>query len=323
MRRKRVWLAGCLTVAAASWVAWPVRYVVEGPSMAPGLLPGDVVSSGRFPLRDRFRTPRRFERWILLAEDRATAIKRVVGLPGEMVSIAAGDLVVGGCTVLKGPAQLAEMGMCGAAPPHAANVWRMEPREILDDAGIDAGRSIRLLPVRDAGFAAVISVAAPTGHGGRIRAVVGRVAVAWRLLAPGRYAVVAGRLDGHVVATAWPLAAAGAADRDRSCLPPQPPHDWDVARSWPDADGDEPRTPRLELMVEPQDAGPVAIERVTAWRDVLYRPAAEGRTTWKTDPDAVFVLGDHPAASRDSRHWGVVPLTALRHRVAAIRPRTP
>jgi type IV secretory pathway protease TraF len=58
------------------------------------------------------------------------------------------------------------------------------------------------------------------------------------------------------------------------------------------------------------------IERVEPWRDVLLRPAADGTAAWQVGADAAFVLGDHPAASRDSRQWGPVPLPALRHRLA-------
>jgi type IV secretory pathway protease TraF len=29
----------------------------------------------------------------------------------------------------------------------------------------------------------------------------------------------------------------------------------------------------------------------------------------------VFVVGDFPAGSRDSRHWGPLPTAALRHRI--------
>jgi type IV secretory pathway protease TraF len=49
---------------------------------------------------------------------------------------------------------------------------------------------------------------------------------------------------------------------------------------------------------------------------VLLRPAADGTAAWQVGADAAFVLGDHPAASRDSRQWGPVPLPALRHRLA-------
>ena len=84
----------------------PARYEVDGVSMAPGLLPGDVVTTGFLPATDRFRRPQRGERWLLTAPDGTRAIKRVVGLPGETVSIRDGDLAIGGRTVLATPDQI-------------------------------------------------------------------------------------------------------------------------------------------------------------------------------------------------------------------------
>jgi type IV secretory pathway protease TraF len=62
----------------------------------------------------------------------------------------------------------------------------------------------------------------------------------------------------------------------------------------------------------------VAVERVLLWRDVLHRPAADGSTSWKLGSGEVFLLGDFPSGSIDSRQFGPVPRRALRHRVVAI-----
>ena len=313
-RRLTSWLvAAVLAVLLASL---PLRYTVEGPSMAPGLLPGERVVSGPFPVFDWLQRPRRFDRWVLETADGTPAIKRVVGLPGETVSIAAGDLAVDGTTVLKGPRLLAECGMAiGAVSAPGLTNWSLEPREVLDDVRIDAGHSVLLLPVRDVGFSAVVTVAgSPAGGGVRVRAVAGRNAVTWRLTAAGRYGVAAGRLDGHAVAAAWPLPKAAADCLTSSCLPPHPPRTWDVAVAWPE--GGDDRSPGFELVVE-GDGSTAVIERLAKWRDLLLRPAADGVCDWKVGNEAVFVLGDFPAASRDSRHWGAVPAAALRHRVSA------
>lgn len=305
-----------LGAAAVGASARPLVYEVDGVSMAPGLLPGDRVPSRWFPFRDRLRLPRRFERWVLATADGAAAIKRVVGLPGERVSLATGDLAIDGTTVLKGPRLLAEVGVSVPdCPASAAGQWSMAPREILDDMACDAGKSVVLLPVQDVGFAAVVNVEAPAGGDVRGRATVGRTAVTWRLAA-GRQAIVAGRLDGHVVAAAWRLPAAAPAMTERSCLPPQPPSRWSAVVPWAETDFATGQSPPLALAFEPAAGGTVRIERVELWRDVLFRPAADGVTEWKLASDTVFTLGDHPTASRDSRHWGPVPLTALRHRVA-------
>jgi type IV secretory pathway protease TraF len=293
-------------------------YEVDGVSMAPGLVPGDRVTSGPFPLLDRLRRPRRFDRWVLATADGAAAIKRVVGLPGERVSIAAGDLAIEGTTVLKGPRQLAEIGApVTAGLPATTGSWSMAPREILDDFGLDAGRSVVLLLVRDVGFAAVVTVYGPSGCAVRARATVGRTVVTWRLPS-GRFAIVAGRLDGHVVAVAWRLHGATTDRPGRSCLPPGPPDRWSAAAPWAEADPATDRSPPCALAIEPAGGATSAIERVDLWRDVFHRPAADGVTEWTLAADAVFTLGDHPAASRDSRHWGPVSLAALRHRVEAV-----
>ena len=323
-RRRRCfpWLPVGLGAAAAAvvWLVLPVRYEVAGVSMAPGLLPGDVVRSGPLPLLDGRRGPRRFDRWVLEPERGERAIKRVVGLPGERVAIAAGDLVVDGRTLLKGPRLLGELGLSVAGVARAAAAaWEEPPREVLDDAGVDAGRSTQLALVQDVGCGAVIAVTGPpVSHGARARVVVGRTVITVRLAAPGRYAIVAGRLDGSLVAAAWPLGAA--MDRGRACLPPSAPQAWDVATPWPEEEAVDGRSPRLAVAVAPVAGGATAaIERVDGWRDVSLRPAADGTATWQVGPDAVFVLGDHPAASRDSRHWGPVPVSALRNRLAAGR----
>lgn len=320
-RRLIVGVAAAVTAAAAV-VSLPVRYVLDGVSMAPGLVAGDVVRSGWLPAVDRWRRPRRFERWAIVAPD-GTAIKRVAGLPGERVTIRDGDLEIDGRTVLKGPRLLAEMG---ASVPRGESSdpagrrgderWSAEPQEVLDDSGVELARSHVLLPVRDVGMAAVVRVKQLPPEGFvRVRVQVGSRAVPWRLTSVGRHAVVAGRLDGHLVAAAWHLPAADAArGTDRSCLPPAAPAGWQVAESWPADAGDELISPRLAVSC---DAVPdtVAVERASMWRDVLCRPGANGTRVWSLGPDECFVLGDHPAASTDSRQWGPIPLVRLRHRI--------
>jgi signal peptidase I len=312
---RRAGVLAALGLVVAVVLGRPLVYDVEGVSMAPGLVPGDRVTSGLFPLLDRLRRPRRFERWAVETADGETAIKRIVGLPGERVAIAAGDLAIDGTTVLKEPRQLAEFGVRVAAGTlTGTGSWSLPPREVLDDVAGAAGRSVVLLPVRDVGFAAVVTVAGGRGGVVRARATVGRTLIAWRLPA-GRFAIVAGRLDGHVVAVAWRLPGAVHDLAGLSCLPPQPPRRWSVAAPWAEADAPADASPPLALAIEPAADATAAIEWVDLWRDVFYRPAADGVTVWNLAADAVFVLGDHPAASRDSRHWGPVSRAALVHRV--------
>jgi type IV secretory pathway protease TraF len=315
--RRRLSLAVVLAVlAAAGWLAIPKRFAIEGVSMGPALLPGDVVCTGPFPMFDRLRRPRRFERWVLDLADGA-GIKRVVGLPGEAVAIVAGDLAVGGRLVVKGPRVLGQVG--AVAPDVAADTppadepgwaWSRPAGEILDDAAFEAGVTRVLAAVRDAGLAAVVDVQdASAADPATARLRVGDAIVARPLVCPGRHAVVAGRLDGRLVVAAWPVAADASPTGGRSCLPPGPPATWDVADPWR-ASGDGADAPALAI-----GGDRLRVARVSRWRDVAWRPGADGRAAWRLGVDEVFVLGDFPAASTDSRHWGPVKAAALRQRV--------
>ena len=332
-------IAACAVavLAGLAVLAPPARYGVDGVSMAPGLLPGDVVATGWFPERDRLQRPQRYARWILTSPDGTPAIKRVVGLPGETISIRDGDLAIDGHTLLTPPHVLAETA---SAVPEATVVstdidgtggrWHrsFSLPVVLDDASFAPAERRMLLPVRDVGLAAVIRVGAvpPSGTAVRVRARVGDAVMPWRLAASGRYAVVGGRLDGHLVGAAWPIAdSVGRRENDRSCLPRLAPVAWDVARPWPDRvlpdTDDAPPALGLELA---SASGPMIradadamIEHIVVWRDILHRPAADGVLEWQLGLDAYFVLGDFPSGSRDSRHWG--PLT----RSALCSPATP
>ena len=349
MNRRITIIAAFAVALTAGLAVAPRRYVVEGVSMGPALLPGDVVATGWVPSADRRRQPSRFDRWIVTLPDGSTGLKRVIGLPGETVKFAEGDLVIDGHTTLKGPRLLAEMGshewqlanLPPARPVHADrgagpqpaihplasgaspdSHWSAAPAVVLDDAPFTPGEVSRLLlPVRDAGFAAELLVPPEAVRAGavRVRASAGPLCVGWRLGRAGRYCVVAGRLDGHAVAAAWPLPAdRPPTGRSRSCLPPAPPEAWDVALPWP-ARGDGTAradfTPALALSLATEGDMPIVIEQVTTWRDILYRSAANGTTTWSLEGDSIFVLGDFPSGSRDSRHFGALPVTALWHRL--------
>ena len=305
-------------------LAPPSRYEVNGLSMAPGLLAGDVVTTSWFPSLDRLRQPRRHERWIITSPDGSPAIKRVVGLPGETVSIRDGDLAIGGQKVLTPPSLLAELAsavpeatIVTASDEAAGGRWQrtVSLSTVLDDAAFAPEERRMLLPVRDVGLAAVIRLPeSPADRAAvRVLARVGGFVVPWRLKASGRYAVVAGRLDGHVVGAAWPIADADARqEHARFCLPPLAPVAWDVVRSWPDdvtIDADD-TPPSLGLGLtsagSPMSCGDAdaMIEQMAVWRDILHRPAADSLVEWRLGSHVFFVLGDFPSGSRDSRHWG-------------------
>ena len=321
MNRRILLVVAIGAALALGLVAAPRRYVVDGVSMGPGLLPGDIVATGWLPALDRWRRPARFDRWIVTLPDGSTGLKRVVGLPGETIELLEGDLVVEGRTVLKGPRLLAEIGGDLGPAGKGDAAWSAAPAVVLDDAAFAPGEVSRLLlPVRDGGFAAEVLVSDAAIRAGevRARATAGPLTVVWRLRAAGRYAVVAGRLDGQAVAAAWPVvASSGPGARERQCLPAAAPDSWDVVRPWPTATtmaGAEP-SPALALEVTGSGDPPAVIERVGRWRDVQLRTAADGVAGWSLATDEVFMLGDFPSGSRDCRHFGALDRPALRQRV--------
>lgn len=343
MLTPRTWPATavvCLCLAAgAAAVAWPARSMVDGLSMAPGLLPGDVVSTGAFPAVTRPGGPRRFDRWILTPPGGGAVIKRVVGLPGETVSIRDGDLAVDGEVVVAPPRVLAQTATlvsgtaAGGDPrPHGPGGCRrgFAADLVLDDAAFAPTERRLLLPVRDVGLAATVRI--PAGRSGpRLRARVGPFVVAWRLPTAGCYAVVSGRLDGRLVAVCWRPAGSSVRREPRSCLPADVPDAWSSTHPWPAAAADDQAPPTLGLWIGAAAASPAdepadgcdpsagAITSFVVWRDVLHRPAADGRDTWRLGPDEHFVLGDFPSGSRDSRHWGPVRRDGFRAAVHAVR----
>jgi type IV secretory pathway protease TraF len=290
-------------------LAVPARYEVEGLSMAPGLLPGDLVTSGLWPLADRFRAPGRFECWIVAAPDAALAVKRVAGLPGERVAIRRGDLVLAGRPVLKSPRALAEMATPLAVPEGAvtADGVRLPAAEVLDDAAFAREVNRPLWPVRDRGLAVIVRGGTSAAVG---RAEIASTRITWRLPAVVRTAVVAGTLDGHVVAVAWRLPAAAGAAHDG--VPPRAPAGWSHAAPWAD-DAATDLAPVVAFTVG--EGHGAVIEHVTAWRDVLCRPAAGGPDEWRLGAGEYLVLGDFPTGSVDSREWGPLGRERFRHRV--------
>ncbi|MCE9632087.1 MAG: S26 family signal peptidase [Planctomycetia bacterium] len=303
-------VAACLAALTVGWLARPARYEVDGLSMAPGLLPGDIVTSDVFPSADVLRQPRRFDRWIISTPEGGIALKRLVGLPGETVSIADGDLSIDGRICLKSPRVLAETAVEVPQPiaPQDPKHVRFDAAEVLDDVDFATEVNRSLLPVRDVGIAATVRSAATDTH---VCIRVGDTRITWRLEPHQRGCFVAGRLDGHLVATGWRLhAAPTAAARGR--LPAAAADSWTHAKPWPIHGALDTNAPAIAVDVEGDAA---VVERLTRWRDILYRPAADGTTEWRIPRDGYFVLGDFPTVSRDSRHWGPLHRTALVHRV--------
>ncbi len=307
--------------AVTALLARPLRWEVDGLSMAPGLLPGDVVHSAAFPLLDALRPPRRFDRFVVRAPDDSIGIKRIVGLPGERLSIVDGDLAIDGDVVLTPPRVLAEI--TSPVPAREERLADGSIRLVVDDPPLDdapfAPEERRvLLPVRDIGLAAVVNAQKSNAC---LRLTVGDRAVRFRPQDTGRFMLVAGRLDGRFVAAAWSLVEAyEKLEGERSGLLGCPSVAWQLVRPWGDAEpADAPL--RLECRDESSpDNGAMSVKKLYVWRDILHRPGADGVVEWRLAPDEFFLLGDFPSGSRDSRQWGPISADRILHRATCATP---
>lgn len=89
---KRLWIYGVAGLLALSPLAVVHPVVVEGHSMEPGLKDGQLVAA-LWPWCAG--SPKRGQVWIVKGPD-GSAIKRLIGLPGETVTEQGGDLWIGG-----------------------------------------------------------------------------------------------------------------------------------------------------------------------------------------------------------------------------------
>jgi signal peptidase I len=307
--------------AVAALLGRPLRWEVDGLSMAPGLLPGDIVHSAAFPLLDALRPPRRFDRFVVRAPDDSIGIKRIVGLPGERLSIVDGDLAIDGDVVLTPPRVLAEI--TSPVPAREERLTDGSIRLVVDDPPLDdapfAPEERRvLLPVRDIGLAAVVNAQKSNAC---LRLTVGDRAVRFRPQDTGRFMLVAGRLDGRFVAAAWLLVSSDRKiEGERSGLSGCPPAAWQLVNPWVDAGAADARL-RLECRDESSpSSGVMSVESLFAWRDILHRPGADGVVEWRLAPDELFLLGDFPSGSRDSRQWGPISADRILHRATCATP---
>src|SRR3954453_17827811 len=100
-RRRTVWLLLIPLLVAALWSGWNAAisatairvYFVPTKSMSPTLAPGDRICVDSRPSTP----PRRGEIWVLnLPKKGGIGVKRVIGLPGEVIEVAASRVLVDG-----------------------------------------------------------------------------------------------------------------------------------------------------------------------------------------------------------------------------------
>ena len=299
-------------VVALIAVTLPVRRDVAGLSMAPGLMPGDRVTTGALPWRDRFRSPAIDERWIAVLPDGTEAVKRIAATGPGTLRIVDGDLERDGRIAPPPPDVFSERATVVREMVVRGKTFSSDGEElqvvsagepIFDDAAFAPNERRLLLPVADVGVCVVVRVdQAVTARSEAARSEptvvigVGDRQVGWRPSGPGLFAFLAGRIDRHLVAVAWSIAdraACGAGcDRGPLRLPPDPPPNWSFADAW--GGGDTHAAPGLTISVSELPAGPgassVVIERAILWRDVFYRPATDGATEWSLDSGEVDIL---------------------------------
>jgi type IV secretory pathway protease TraF len=320
---------------------------VTGFSMAPGVVVGDQICWQ--PCRSD--VPERLARVICVSPDHAPALKRLIGFGGEQIDCQAGELSVDGELVQKTPDQLAELATvvasgaagwaaqssqwqstgdrwswAGGTANHVAwlNFERTAadrgaaagPGVFYDDSPWLDGERRRLELVADVGLAAVLDLAADDRSTTEVVLEVGGLAARLVLHGGGRMACVAGLLDRRFVVAAWsladgvdaaPLITKNFLGSDRQLFPAGLPTQWQ--QTVPIAEATQPAPMRIGIQAI-KGAAKGIISHLVVWRDVCWLPHGP-QTCWDVPPGKIFVLGDCPAASRDSRQWGPLPARAI------------
>lgn len=320
---------------------------VTGFSMAPGVISGDQVRWQPF----QSGAPERLTRVICVAPDKTWALKRLIGFGGEQIVCRAGELAVDGELIEKTPLQLAELatvvasgadswGTTSSQWQSADDSWKWTggeadeptwlqfdgpvrgrgaaaaPGIFYDDSSWLDGERRRLEAVNDIGLAAVLELLADGRNACEAILEVGGSAARLVLRGGGRIACVAGLLDGRFVVAAWPLPdgveamPSGSDDFlgwGRQLFPAGFPTQWQQTVSIAEATRAVPIRIGIRTI---EGAASGTISRLVVWRDVHWLPHGP-QNCWDVPPGKIFVLGDCPAASRDSRQWGPLPTRAI------------
>jgi len=199
---------------------------------------------------------------------------------------------------------------------------------IYDDVSWLSKETRRLNIVQDVGISAVLDIDLHEGCG--LEILVGKNQHRARIVVrkQGRLAVIAGRLDGLFVVAAWPIPRShqelSEGHRDGSVpLACEVPEEWSgelvIAHEEHQPQDLSSLVLGIKLIAESCEVPEkkmctVTAEKLVVWRDIQWL-ATPNKSEWSVPAGHVFVLGDCPAASRDSRHWGSLPIDAIQGKV--------
>ena len=342
----------------------PFSGQVKGVSMTPGLRDGEAISW----LPAKVDAYQRYVPVVCKHEDDLVT-KRIIGLAGESIRIADGELVKDGEILRKTPCLLQQFGLI---VDRKADSWRdvtqswrqlnnawvcehVSPKNtawltfhpelspgvvpaidgvrIYDDVSWLSTETRRLNIVQDVGISVVLDIDLDEECG--LEIVVGKNQHMARLVVrkQGRLAVIAGRLDGQFVVTAWPIPQSHQEFLEGHSavsvsLAYEVPKEWSVESEVAHEDH-QPRDVAslglgIKLLTEREEVSAkeictVTAEKLLVWRDTQWL-ATPNTSEWSVPVGHVFVLGDCPAASRDSRHWGPLPIDAIQGTVLQPSP---
>ena len=207
---------------------------------------------------------------------------------------------------------------------------------VYDDVSWLPEETRRLEVVKDVGISAVLDIALQEGCGLEILVGINQHMARLVVRRQGRLAVIAGRLDGQYVVMAWPISRRHrefheGSDGIRTPLVREIPEEWSAEVEVPH-EKIKPQVKSSLLLgikllakrdeVASEEICSVKAEELLVWRDIRWL-ATPNKSEWSVPAGHVFVLGDCPAASRDSRHWGSLPIDSIQGKVVQPSSREP
>jgi len=267
----------------------------------------------------RFRDPRRHELVAFRSpgEPAKFAVKRVLGLPGEQVSIRDGELWIDDGRVAKSIHEFREQAVLvgdlrptAAADPHDHVRWTLgdDRPHVTDDLPYNGALPHQLARVDDLAIEVVLA---------------GPIESPLELRLPGLPAVCRAVLDPttRTASLSW--------GDQQSCEEPLPANGrriwfgcWDggcglwiddaciLSSPRPDSAANTP-VGRAEVVTP----ATTPLRTAQLWRDLYLTPSPGGHPapseSWRLGPDELFVVGDNQAVSEDSRTWKTPGLPRL------------